>query len=282
MSSPSSSKFKVFLVYEEIKCGVSLPKNITYSNLVHYVEKKFKIGDNKQICLSYNIGSNSLNVIDDDDVVYFLKEVLESDDVVKNLFIKSFQKTLEVTRPSSSNPLDFDLNIPLFDEQLTHKWKKNTLMYMPTTPHAPTLKLKPRKTQNDGHEFSRLHIFDDKEDCMYAIGLKCLEEGYEYKVHKSDKIRDVTRVYRPKNIINNLNLELNIDVSYKRAWKAKHLALESNQGCSISSFSQLPYYCYNLKLANENTMTHIDTDDEGRFKMLFIGFGVAVSTCYVK
>nr|GEZ28463.1 transposase, MuDR, MULE transposase domain protein [Tanacetum cinerariifolium] len=87
---------------------------------------------------------------------------------------------------------------------------------------------------------------------------------------------DVTRVYRPNDIINDLNIEFNIDVSYKRAWKGKQLALKSNQGDPISSFAQLPYYRYNLKLANENTVTHIDIDHEGRFKMLFIAFGVAV------
>ncbi|GJX17418.1 phospholipase-like protein [Tanacetum coccineum] len=173
---------------------------------------------------------------------------------------------------------------------------------------------------------------------MAKIGLKCITEGYEYKVVRScperyavecvhldcywyiftrrikkengfrvtyindnhtcpktqfypnhrnatakmlcqliiPKFRDVTRVYRPKDIINDLNIEFNIDVSYKRAWKGKQLALKSNQGDPISSFAQLPYYCYNLKLANENTVTHIDTDHEGRFKMLFIAFGAAV------
>ncbi|GJY84172.1 hypothetical protein Tco_0497548 [Tanacetum coccineum] len=87
---------------------------------------------------------------------------------------------------------------------------------------------------------------------------------------------DVTRVYRPKDIIKDLNIEFNIDVSYKRAWKRKQLALESNQGDPVSSFAQLPYYCYNLKLTNENIVTHIDTDHKGRFKMLFIAFGAAV------
>nr|GEV75264.1 transposase, MuDR, MULE transposase domain protein [Tanacetum cinerariifolium] len=87
------------------------------------------------------------------------------------------------------------------------------------------------------------------------------------------KFRDVTRVYKPKDIVNDLNIEYNFDISYKRAWKVKQLALESNQGCPIASFVQLPYYCYNLKLSNENMVTHIDTDNEGHFKMLFIGFG---------
>ncbi|GKD24045.1 hypothetical protein Tco_1225748 [Tanacetum coccineum] len=92
---------------------------------------------------------------------------------------------------------------------------------------------------------------------------------------------DVTRVYRPKDIINDLNIDMNIDVLNKRGWKGKQLVVESNQGCPIASFAQLPYYCYNLKLANENTVTRIETDEEGHFKMLFIGFGAALSIYYV-
>ncbi|GJZ46209.1 phospholipase-like protein [Tanacetum coccineum] len=334
MSSPSSPKFKVILVYEEIKCGVLLPKNISQKNFVRYVRKKFNVEDNKELLLSYNIGSNSFNIIDEDDVDFFLKAVLESGDVVMSVFIKSTEKTVEVT---PSKPLDIDLNIPLFHEPVTHEWMKNSLNYLPPTPHAPILDLKSITTSHHGVKFSAKKIAD-KEACMYEIGLKCITEGYEYKVVRSCperyavecvhldcywyiftrrikkengfrvtyindnhtcpktqfypnhrnattkmlcqliilKFRDVTRVYRPKDIINDLNIEFNIDVSYKRAWKGKQLALKSNQGDPISSFAQLPYYCYNLKLANKNTITHIDTDHEGRFKMLSIAFGAAV------
>ncbi|GJR46021.1 hypothetical protein Tco_1314124 [Tanacetum coccineum] len=126
---------------------------------------------------------------------------------------------------------------------------------MPTTPHAFILDLKTRYYRNHGVKLAAHKIFDDKEACM-----------------------NVTRVYRPKDIINDLNIDLNINVSYKRAWKGKQLAFKSNQGFPIASFAQLPYNCYNLKLANDNTVTHINTDDEGRFKMFFIGFGATSST----
>ncbi|GJY40748.1 phospholipase-like protein [Tanacetum coccineum] len=66
---------KVFLVYEELEYGVLLPNDVNYSNLVRYVKKKFKVGDANQISLSYNIGSISLNIIDDDDVRFFVNEV---------------------------------------------------------------------------------------------------------------------------------------------------------------------------------------------------------------
>nr|GEV17365.1 transposase, MuDR, MULE transposase domain protein [Tanacetum cinerariifolium] len=41
-------------------------------------------------------------------------------------------------------------------------------------------------------------------------------------------------------------------------------------------FSQLPYYCYNLELANESTITHIHTDADGCFEMLSVGFAFAI------
>ncbi|PWA72868.1 transposase, MuDR, MULE transposase domain protein [Artemisia annua] len=50
----------------------------------------------------------------------------------------------------------------------------------------------------------------------------------------------------------------------------------ATQGCPKASYEQLPYYFHYLKLANEETVTHIDTDDEGRFKQCFVAFGVAV------
>ncbi|GJZ26893.1 hypothetical protein Tco_0571146 [Tanacetum coccineum] len=258
---------------------------------------KFNVEDNKELLLSYNIGSNSFNIIDEDDLDFFLKAVLELGDVVMSVFIKPTEKIVEVT---PSKPLDIDLNIPLFHEPVTHEWMKNSLNYLPPTPHAPILDLKSITTSHHGVKFSTKTKFADKEACMYEIGVKCITEGYEYKVVRScpqryaveyvhldcywyifthrikKENRDVPRVYRPKDIINDLNIEFNIDVSYKRAWKGKQLALKSNQGDPISSFAQLPYYCYNLKLANENTVTHIDTDHEGPFKMLFIAFGAAV------
>ncbi|GJR29160.1 transposase, MuDR, MULE transposase domain protein [Tanacetum coccineum] len=39
-------------------------------------------------------------------------------------------------------------------------------------------------------------------------------------------------------------------------------------GSHEDSFSQLSYYCYNLKLANEGTVTHIHTDADGHKKFL--------------
>ncbi|GJZ96271.1 hypothetical protein Tco_0668605 [Tanacetum coccineum] len=79
-------------------------------------------------------------------------------------------------------------------------------------------------------------------------------------------------------------MEWNIYVSYKKAWRRKHIALPSSQGCPIESFAHLPFYCYNLKKKNEGTVTDIETYDKGLFKMCCICFGVAIKSflCYMR
>ncbi|PWA77755.1 transposase, MuDR, MULE transposase domain protein [Artemisia annua] len=91
------------------------------------------------------------------------------------------------------------------------------------------------------------------------------------------KLKDSSRIYRPRDIKDDLAEAFNIDVSYKKAWAGKNRALEILSGCPTESFAQLPYYFHNLEMANDGWVTHIDTDDEGRFKMCFVAFGVAVS-----
>ncbi|GJW09295.1 transposase, MuDR, MULE transposase domain protein [Tanacetum coccineum] len=85
-----------------------------------------------------------------------------------------------------------------------------------------------------------------------------------------DKMRDSNRVYKIKDIQHDMRVDWKIDISYKRAWGGRNMALHIINGSHVDSFSQLSYYCYNLKLANEGTVTHIHTDADGRFEMLYI------------
>ena len=92
-----------------------------------------------------------------------------------------------------------------------------------------------------------------------------------------EKLRNNRRVYTGTDIKTDFKIEWKIDISYLRAWTGKNYALKLLYGSHADSFSILPKYCYNLKLANPGTVTHIETDAEGQFKMCFVGFGVSVS-----
>ena len=120
---------------------------------------------------------------------------------------------------------------------------------------------------NDVHTCSRTKVFPNHRNATKNLLGHLL----------FPKMKDSSRIYTPKDIKADINQQYNIDISYKKAWWGKNVALELVNGCPKESFEQLPYYCHNLKLKNEGTVTHIATDDEGHFKMCFIGFGVAVS-----
>ncbi|PWA85581.1 transposase, MuDR, MULE transposase domain protein [Artemisia annua] len=327
---PNSEGF--FFVYDGLKYLVQLPKHIDYGSLVRCAKKKFKLtGKSSLIGLSYKIDRNKVSIKDDDDVVYFVNEVFESSQDIKSLYIAVLKEAVEVSHTSSAEPLDLDLNIPLFDEQpnnetsivvhsneqpdsknesihYEHKWKNNTFQYTPVPPNPPSFVKNPKKQPFfSSHVLKVFEEFEDKDECIREIALKCLKEVRGANIfritHMNDvhtclkltvngnhsnattkvlghmlvpKMRDTTRVYKPKDIQLDMNLALNIDISYKKAWRGKQLALQATQGCPKVSYEQLPYYFHYLKLANEGTVTHIDTDDEGRFKQCFLAFGVAV------
>ncbi|GJR16915.1 ankyrin repeat-containing protein [Tanacetum coccineum] len=50
------------------------------------------------------------------------------------------------------------------------------------------------------------------------------------------------------------------------------------KGTPEESFAELPLYCHNLKLKNPGTITHIETDDQDRFEILFLAVGAAIRT----
>ncbi|GJR94062.1 calcium uniporter protein [Tanacetum coccineum] len=87
-----------------------------------------------------------------------------------------------------------------------------------------------------------------------------------------------SRIYRGKEIMTDMNARFKIDISYSQAWRAKCYALQLLRGTPQESFSELPLYCHNLKLKNQGTITHIETDDEDRFEIFFLAIGAVIRT----
>ena len=92
MDDEESGKFKVILVHPCAKHAVKLAKDISYNNLLEYVKKKVdaaKGKGNADIRLFYKDGTMSLDIVDDDDVQYFIHDVCGNKDLVQKLFIST-------------------------------------------------------------------------------------------------------------------------------------------------------------------------------------------------
>ncbi|KAJ9557066.1 hypothetical protein OSB04_011680 [Centaurea solstitialis] len=97
-----------------------------------------------------------------------------------------------------------------------------------------------------------------------ALGLKFLEEGFEFKTLRSSNRRyeaDHSSISRTG-----------------KAWRAKWRAIFLIEGNLAESFTRLPQYFYNVELRNPGTVTDITTDVTGRFSTCFFALGCVIQT----
>ncbi|KAJ0935599.1 putative transposase, MuDR, plant [Helianthus annuus] len=76
-----------------------------------------------------------------------------------------------------------------------------------------------------------------------------------------EQLKDNGRIYRAKEIVKDFRQRFEVEITNLQAWRGKSYALELLQGTTRDSFAELPIYCYNLKLANPGSVTHILVDE---------------------
>ncbi|XP_038719834.1 uncharacterized protein LOC120012484 [Tripterygium wilfordii] len=83
-------------------------------------------------------------------------------------------------------------------------------------------------------------------------------------------------VYRPKDIMQDMRREYGVNITYDKAWRARECALDSFHGSPEESFAYLPHYYAVLEINNPGTVTHIESDDENKFKYFFMAIGASL------
>ena len=95
---------------------------------------------------------------------------------------------------------------------------------------------------------------------------KLIAEVIEDKVQCNNDLR-------PKEIINECQIEFGTRITYRRAHMAKDLALYKVSGSYEESFMILPLYCNELYRTNPGSYTALDIRPDDRFRRFFWSFG---------
>ncbi|XP_021986468.1 uncharacterized protein LOC110882872 [Helianthus annuus] len=121
--------------------------------------------------------------------------------------------------------------------------------------------------------------FNDKHTCSKTLTYPHVRQANPNVVahYLKERLKDSGRIYRCNEIVKDFRQRFQVEITTSQAWRGKSLALELLQGSSRDSFAELPFYCYNLERANPGSVTHIKTDDERRFEMVFVAIGAAVT-----
>ncbi|XP_022041318.1 uncharacterized protein LOC110943896 [Helianthus annuus] len=125
-----------------------------------------------------------------------------------------------------------------------------------------------------------LRAFNDKHTCSKTLTYPHVRQANPHVVahYLKEPLKDSGRIYRCNEIVKDFRQRFQVEITTSQAWRGKSLALELLQGSSRESFAELPLYCYNLERANPGSVTHIKTDDERRFEMVFVAIGAAIRT----
>src|SRR5579859_5018620 len=83
--------------------------------------------------------------------------------------------------------------------------------------------------------------------------------------------------YTPKDIRDDLKRELNVSISYTKAWRAKEAAIKNINGTHEESYAKLPKYCEDLVNMNTGTIAFVESTPEQKFKRMFVSFGASSS-----
>ncbi|XP_062100401.1 uncharacterized protein LOC133806297 [Humulus lupulus] len=76
--------------------------------------------------------------------------------------------------------------------------------------------------------------------------------------------------------MNDMNDDFGVTMGYIKAWRSREKALFLVRGNPNDSYQKLAMYLYMLKQANPGTVTHLLTDNEDRFKCLYIAFSNSI------
>ncbi|TXG61431.1 hypothetical protein EZV62_012794 [Acer yangbiense] len=140
-------------------------------------------------------------------------------------------------------------------------------------------------------------LFPSKKQLQSQVGSYALNNGFQIRVFKSDTTRKFDnqhtcstearfphqkkasarvigehiqekfcdhRLYKPKEIIHDMQREFGISCNYHKGYHARHIALEEVQGTPVESYSILPSYLYMLEQANPGIITDLHTDSSNR------------------
>ncbi|XP_022158254.1 uncharacterized protein LOC111024785 [Momordica charantia] len=88
--------------------------------------------------------------------------------------------------------------------------------------------------------------------------------------------KDVSRRYKPKDIVNDMRKNYAVNIRYGKAWRVRERALELLMGSPKKSYTLLRKYGEALKSVNPDTVFSLKLEDDKYFQYAFMALGCSI------
>ncbi|XP_073275502.1 uncharacterized protein [Primulina huaijiensis] len=135
-----------------------------------------------------------------------------------------------------------------------------------------------RATKLEDSDYFQVRKYTFKHTCSLDFRHNGHRQASSWAIgqHIKSRLQDLNQSYKPSTIIGDIRREFGINLSYRKAWKAKEHALELIRGSPEDSYGNLASYCYILEKNNPGTTTYIQTDKGDRFLYFFLSLGPSI------
>ncbi|KAL5574090.1 hypothetical protein UlMin_023687 [Ulmus minor] len=91
------------------------------------------------------------------------------------------------------------------------------------------------------------------------------------------KLINPGRVYRPRDVMDDMKRKFGVDISYSVAWRGRECAYDNLRlGTPEQSYKLLPGYLHMLMATNPGSVVNLEVTDGNKFQYLFIAFAASI------
>ncbi|XP_070003823.1 uncharacterized protein [Nicotiana sylvestris] len=91
-----------------------------------------------------------------------------------------------------------------------------------------------------------------------------------------EKYVNPKKIYTANDIIEDIQKQHGIEVSYMKAWRAKEIAMTMIRGSPSDSYKELPKYFYMLEQTNSGTVTKLHKSEDGCFLYAYVSLYASI------
>ncbi|XP_070018818.1 uncharacterized protein [Nicotiana sylvestris] len=234
---------------------VIIESTFNYNNLVAAISEQIRI-------------DSDLNTIEINFVSNVVKEIYENHLVVTSSVVASSSSCLVATNSNSRDVSTTDIT-EIIDIELIENtnFSENTGII-----------------DNMLNEFvEEDQVYKDKETLMNVMKNLDVRERFQFKVKRSsatsivkDKYVNPKKVYTANDIIEYIQKQHGIEVSYMKAWRAKEIAMAMIRGSPSDSYKELPKYFYMLEQTNPGSVTKLHKSEDECFLYAYVSLYASI------
>nr|XP_016500533.1 PREDICTED: uncharacterized protein LOC107818967 [Nicotiana tabacum] len=200
--------------------------------------------ENRKLSENMGIIDNMLNEFVEDDQVYKDKETVMN--VMKNLDVRErFQ--FKMKRSSATK-----YHLICVDDNCAWSFKSSSVVF-----NANIFKV---RSYNNNHTCGYGERYLTQRQATLGVIASIVKNKYV----------NPKKVYTANDIIEDIQKQHGIEVSYMKAWRAKEIATTMIRGSPIDSYKELSKYFYMLEHTNTGTVTKLHKSEDGYFLYAYV------------